>query len=159
ELSWIDFFQGTTVRVEPEMDLSLKQQFIDLVLIHKGPEPLTRPLPDGFEDLAAHNLITFKSHREAFDDWALYELIGHYVNYRKQAGPSMRDLPPETDFRLFAVSAHYPQNLARQVPLTLVRAGVYEIRLVTLRIRVIVLRELPQEEQNARLLLFSGEDD
>ena len=55
-LSWIDFFQGTPIAVETEMDLSLKQQFIDLVLIRKGPGPLPRPLPDGFEDLAAHNL-------------------------------------------------------------------------------------------------------
>jgi hypothetical protein len=32
-LSWIDFFQGTPIVVETELDLSLKQQFIDLVLI------------------------------------------------------------------------------------------------------------------------------
>src|SRR3954447_24480259 len=64
-LSWIDFFQGTPVAVETELDLSLRQQFIDLVLIRKGPGPLPRPLPDGFEDLAAHNLGTFKSHQEA----------------------------------------------------------------------------------------------
>ena len=46
-LSWIDFFQGTSVAVETELDLSLKQQFIDLVLIRKGPGPLPRPLPLG----------------------------------------------------------------------------------------------------------------
>ncbi len=56
-LSWIDFFQGTAIGVETELDLSLKQQFIDLVLIRRGPEPIPRPLPDGFEDLAAHNLL------------------------------------------------------------------------------------------------------
>src|SRR5204863_8630149 len=102
-LSWIDFFQGTAVAVETEMDLSLKQQFIDLVLIRKGPGPLPRPLPDGFEDLAGHNLVTFKSHQEALDPWALWELVGHFVNYRKQASPSIHDLLPEDDFRLFAV--------------------------------------------------------
>ena len=68
-LSWIDFFRGTTIDVETERDLSLKQQFLDLVLIRKGPEPIPRPLPDGFEDLAAHNLVTFKSHQEAAFDW------------------------------------------------------------------------------------------
>jgi hypothetical protein len=47
DLSWTDFFQGTAIGVEPEMDLSLKQQFIDLVLIRKGPEPIPRLLPDG----------------------------------------------------------------------------------------------------------------
>jgi hypothetical protein len=97
-LSRIDFFQGTPVAVETELDLSLKQQFIDLVLIRKGPGPLPRPLPDGFEDLAAHNLLTFKSHQEALDAWALWELIGHFVNYRKQASPSLHDLLPEGIF-------------------------------------------------------------
>src|SRR5438132_2196392 len=99
-LSWIDFFRGTAIAVETEMDLSLKQQFVDLVLIRKGPEPILRPLPDGFEDLAAHNVLTFKSHQEALDAGALWELIGHFVNYRKQSSPSFQDLLPETDFRL-----------------------------------------------------------
>ena len=45
-LSWIDFFDGTSVEVKTELDLSLKQQFVDVVLIRTGPEPITRPLPD-----------------------------------------------------------------------------------------------------------------
>jgi hypothetical protein len=40
-----------------------------------------------------------------------------------------------------------------------VRQGVYEIQLVTLRIRVIVLSQLPQEEHNAMLLLFSARQE
>src|SRR5580698_6461811 len=77
-LSWIDFFQGTDIDVQTELDLSLKQQFIDIVLIRKGSRPIPRPLPDGFEGLVAHNLLTFKSHQEALDGWALWELIGHF---------------------------------------------------------------------------------
>jgi hypothetical protein len=157
-LSWIDFFEGTTMGVEAEIDLSLKQQFVDVVLIRRGPEPIPRPLPDGFEDLAAHNLITFKSHQEALDGWALCELGGHYVNYRKQASPSLHDLLPETDFRLFAVCARYPHNLAQQVALTRLREGVFEVRLVHMPIRVIVLNLLPQVEHNAMLHLFSGRE-
>jgi hypothetical protein len=159
ELAWIDFFQGTPIAVEPERDLSLKQQFLDLVLMRKGPGAIPRPLPDGFEDLAAHNLVTFKSHQEALDVWALCELIGHYVNYRKQSSPSLQDLLPETDFRLFAVCARYPHNLAQQVPLTSLREGVYEVRLLTLRIRIIVINQLPQVEQNAMLHLFSAREE
>jgi hypothetical protein len=64
-LSWIDFFQGTAVEVETEMDLSLKQQFVDVVLIRRGPGPIPRPLPDGFEDLAGHNLAGRKSGRNS----------------------------------------------------------------------------------------------
>jgi hypothetical protein len=158
-LSWIDFFQGTPVAVETELDLSLKQQFIDLVLIRKGPGSLPRPLPDGFEDLAAHNLVTFKSHQEALDAWALWELVGHFVNYRKQASPSLNDLLPEADFRLYAVCARFPHNLAHQVVLTPHRDGVYEAQGLALRIRVIVTHQLPLRENNAMLHVFSVREE
>jgi hypothetical protein len=158
-LSWVDFFQGTDIGVEMEMDLSLKQQFLDLALIRKGPGPIPRPLPDGFEDLAAHNLVTFKSHQEALELWALWELVGHFVNYRKQSSPSLEDLLPESDYRLFAVCARYPHNLAQQVELTRLREGVYEVRGLGLRVRVIVVSQLPQAEHNAMLHLFSARED
>ena len=158
-LIWDDFLENSAFAVRREMDLSLKQQLIDLVLIRKGSEPLPGPLPDGLEDLAEHNLVTFKSHQEALDHWALLELLAHYVNYRKQTSPAMDDLLPETDFRLFAVCVRSPRNLARQVAMTPIRAGVYEVPLFALRIRVIVVHELPQEEQNARLLMFSLRSD
>jgi hypothetical protein len=106
--------------------------------------------------------VTFKSHQEALDNWALHELIGHYVNYRKQVSPAPTDLLPETDFRLFAVCVRSPHNLARLVPpvtLTPVRPGVHELYLAARCIRVIVVHELPQEEQNAMLLLFSARDE
>jgi len=122
-LSLVDFFRGTPVSVELEKDLSLKQQLLDVVLIHKGTEPLVCRVPDGFEDLAAHNLVSFKSYQEALDGWALNELVGHYVNYRKQVSPSMQDLLPEADFRQFAVCVRFPQGLARQVALAPVRPG------------------------------------
>lgn len=155
-LSWMDFFQGTAIDVQTEMDLSLKQQFLDLVLIRKGSEPIPRPLPDGFEDLAAHNLVTFKSHQEALDGWSLWELVGHFVNYRKQSSPSLQDLLPESDYRLFAVCARYPQQLAQQVALTRLREGVYDVLGLALRIRIIVVNQLSLEEHNAMLHLFSA---
>ena len=158
-LSLVDFFRGMPVTVELEKDLSLKQQLLDVVLIRKGAEPLPHRLPDGFEELAAHNLISFKSYQEALDGWALNELIGHYVNYRKQASPSMQDLLPETDFRLFAVSVRFPQGLARQAALAPVRPGVYEARHFTGALRVVVVHELPQQEHNALLHMFSARMD
>jgi hypothetical protein len=158
-LSWIDFFQGAPIGVETELDLSLKQQFLDVVLIRKEPGPLPRPLPDGFENLDAHNLLTFKSHQEALDGWALWELVGHFVNYRKQASPSLQDLLPEDTFRLFAVCARFPHNLAQQVALTPLREGVYEVQGLALRIRVIVVSQLPLREHNAMLHLFSAREE
>ncbi|HYV37526.1 MAG TPA: hypothetical protein VE988_17605 [Gemmataceae bacterium] len=158
-LSWMDFFQGTDIEVETEIDLSLKQQFIDVVLIRRGPGPIPRPLPDGFEELAAHNLVTFKSHQEALDAWALWELVGHFVNYRKQTSPSMQELLPEGDFRLFAVCARFPDKLAKTVKLPKLREGVFEIRLAALPIRIVVVSQLPQTDQNVMLHLFSAREE
>ena len=62
-----DLFSGTDCQVELEKDLSLKQQRLDVVLIRKQAAVLPCRLPDGFEDLAAHNLISFKSYQEALD--------------------------------------------------------------------------------------------
>ncbi len=158
-LSWMDFFRGLPVTVEMEKDLSLKLQLLDVLLIRKQVAVLPCRLPDGFEDLATHNLISFKSYQEALDAWALSELIGHYVNYRKQCSPSMDDLLPETDFRLFAVSVRFPHNLAQQVELRPVQPGVYEVRHFTGTLRLVVVHQLPQQEHNAMLHLFSAKAD
>src|SRR5438876_1991196 len=136
-LSLIDFFRGMPVSVEFEKDLSLKQQLLDVVLIRKGAEPLPCRLPDGFDDLSAHNLVSFKSFQETLDGWALNELVGHYVNYRKQVSPSMQDLLPESAFRLFAVSVRFPQGLAGTVSLVPVQAGVYDVHHFTGSVRLI----------------------
>jgi len=158
-LAWMDFFRGQPVTVEPEKDLSLKKQLLDVLLIHKEGGPLTCRLPDGFEDLAEYNLVTFKSHQEKVSWWTLLELLGHYVNLRKQVSPSMdeADLLPEEQFRLYAVSAHFPQQLASnpRVALERIGEGVYEVPVLTSRIRLIVANQLPCREQNAMLHMFS----
>src|SRR5947209_2183809 len=111
-LTWTDFFTGQPVTVEMEKDLSLKKQLLDVLLIRKEAESLACRLPDGFEDLSRFNLVTFKSHAEKLSLWTLYELVGHYVNLRKQVSPSMDEdgLLPEEQFRLYAVCARYPQQ-------------------------------------------------
>jgi hypothetical protein len=88
-LALFDSFQGTPITVTPEIDLSLKQQFLDLALIRPGPDPIPRPLPDGFEDLGAHNLVTFTSYQESLSAWALCEEVCHYVNYRNSTETSI----------------------------------------------------------------------
>lgn len=134
-----------------EKDLSLKRQRLDVVVLRKDEGEFLGRLPNGLDNLAQHNLITFKSYQETLDDWALKELTGHYVNYRKQASPSMHELLPEEAFRLYAVCARYPQQLARQVPWTELQPGVFKCRRGTDRIRVVVLRLLPASEPNALL--------
>jgi hypothetical protein len=152
-----DFFRGTPCVVELERDLSVKSQFLDVLIVRKTGDILDRVLPDGLEgQLAEHNLITFKSHREALDDWALDELLAHCVNYRKQVSPSFDDLLPKSDFRLFAICARFPEGLAKEVALTEVRPGVYEVAWGVRRIGIIVAGELPRTEANAMLHLFSA---
>src|SRR5438105_59196 len=121
-----DFFTDSPYVVELEKDLALQKQLPDVVVLRRWPGRFAGRLPDGLDNLAAHNLITFKSHHEALDDWALKELTGHYVNYRKQvsqARPPGRPLLPERDFRLYAVCSRYPHNLANAVPLEQLQAG------------------------------------
>jgi hypothetical protein len=79
-LTWTDFFTGQPVTVEMEKDLSVKKQLLDVLLIRKEAEFLDCRLPDGFENLARFNLVTFKSHMEKLSLWTLQELVGHYVN-------------------------------------------------------------------------------
>jgi hypothetical protein len=152
----MDLFSNSPFHVEIEKDLSLKKQRLDVVILRREAGVFTEPLPDGLDNLAAHNLITFKSYQEPLDDWALKELTGHYVNYRKQVSPSMQQLLPEEEFRLYAVCARFPNNLAGQVPWVALRTGVYECRRGTDVIRVLVSGQLPQTENNALLLLFSA---
>ena len=155
-MGWTDFFAGLPVVVEMEKDLSQKQQFLDVAILRTNDDPIPYRLPDGFEDLGRHNLITFKSHHDTLDGWALNELVSYYVNYRKQISPSMNDLLPEADFRLFAVSVRFPLGMSGRVPLRKIQEGVYEVDHFTGTIRVVVVHQLPLEEQNAMLHLFSA---
>ncbi len=151
-----DFFTGSPFEVELEKDLSLKIQRLDVIIVRRRPGPFSGSLPDGLDNLATHNLITFKSHQETLDDWALKELTGHYVNYRKQVSPSLEKLLPEEEFRLYAVCSRYPSQLAKAVDWTPLQRGVYECHRGSDVIRVVVMRQLPQVEHNAVLHLLSA---
>src|SRR6516162_10625833 len=93
-----DYFRDSPFTVEVERDLSVQQQLLDVVIVRRGRGRFVARLPDGLDGLTNHNLITFKSHREALDDWAIRELVGHYVAYRKLVSPSPSELLPESDF-------------------------------------------------------------
>jgi hypothetical protein len=104
-----DFFSDSPFTVEVERDLS-QQQFLDVVIVRRRRGKFAGALPDGLGDLGEHNLITFKSLGEALDDWAIRELLGSYVAYRKLVSPSPSDLLPAARFRLYAVCARFPQR-------------------------------------------------
>lgn len=150
--------EGSPFTVETEVDLSKRRQLLDVVVVRRGPGVLTMPMPDGLDDFVEHNLLTFKSFHEPLDDWALKELTGHYVNYRK--GVSERDaLLSEDLFRLYAVCARTPRDLMGAIAVETVRPGVYHCRRGTDTIRIIVAAELPFADRNAMLLLFSAAND
>jgi len=151
-----DYLSGLPFTVEVERDLSEQQQFLDVVIVRRGSGHFDDRLPDGLDDLANHNLITFKSHHEALDAWAKKELIGHYVAYRKLVSRSPSELLPEGEFRLFAVCARFPENLAGQVPWHRRQAGVYDCQWATDAVRIVVVGQLPCEPRNAPLHLFSA---
>jgi hypothetical protein len=151
-----DFFTGSPFTVEVERDLSLQQQLLDVVILRRGRGRMAIRLPDGLGELGAHNLITFKSHWETLDEWAMKELLGHYVAYRKLVSPSPSALLPEDRFRLYAVCARFPHNLSGLVPWQERQAGVYDCRWGTDEVRVVVAGQLAREPHNAPLHLFSA---
>jgi hypothetical protein len=151
-----DFFTGSPFHVDVDRDLSAQRQRIDVIILRQGKRRFAGRLPDGLDDLVAHNLITFKSYRQPLDAWAMKELIGHYVAYRKLVSPSADRLLPEAEFRLYAVCARYPHNLAGLVPWEERRPGVYRCLWGTDAVQVVVLCQLPQAEHNAPLHLFSA---
>src|SRR4051812_27864924 len=107
-----DFFTSSPFRVEVERDLSVQQQLLDVVIVRRGKGRFTGRLPDGLDGLRPHNLVSFKSRHEALDGWAVKELVGADVAYRKLVSPSPSELLPADQFGLYAVTARFPHNLA-----------------------------------------------
>src|SRR5439155_9560435 len=148
-----DFFTGSSFVVDVERDLSVQQQFLDVAIVRRGRGRFVGRLPDGLEHLGPHNLLSFKSRHEALDGWAMKELVGADVAYRKLVSPSPSELLPDDQFGLYAVAARFPHNLSGQVPWQRVQTGVYDCRWGTDTIRVVVAGELPQAAHNAPLHL------
>jgi hypothetical protein len=159
-LALTDVFQDTPWRVELEKDLALQRQLLDVVIIERtAPGGAAVDLPDGLDNLRAHNLLSYKSKREPLDGWALDELLGHYVNYRKLISPKS-GLLPKSDFQLYAVATRQPQGLARGAALqpTLL-PGVYDVQWGTPTIRLVVLNQIDPHPRNAPWELFGTRQD
>lgn len=154
-LMLIDYLSTSPFSVELEVDLSHHRQLLDVIVVRRRSGEVAVCMPDGLQDLGDHNLISFKSFHETLDDWTLKELTGHYVNYRKQVSPKGK-LLSEDAFRLFAVCSRYPRDLLHDVPHLELQPGVFEIRRGTDQIRVVIAGELPLEERNALIHLFSA---
>lgn len=186
-----DLFTGRPWRVDVEKELALKSQRLDILIIERrpgavadaGPAALAG-LPDGLERLAAHNVLTYKSQHQALDAWALDELIGHFVTYRKlvsiertytpnapapgtEPAPEVVEPPaetyrllPEDDFGLYAVATRTPERLLAQLPAGTLTAtpwsGVFDLRWGGRTIRLILLGEIAAHPRNAPWEVFSA---
>ncbi len=148
-----DYLGSCGFSVNLEVDLSLKRQFVDVVVVEAQDQtPDLSQVCDGFETLAGHNLISYKSGHESLTAWVLEELIGHYVNYHKiLEDRKIHHFP----IRLYAVSTRFPRDLFDMVPVHKVKPGVYEIQVLSRQIRILVLSELALNQRNAVLAFFS----
>jgi hypothetical protein len=151
-----DLFTASPYSVDTELDVSTTRQLLDVVVVRRRGGDFVGELPDGFAPLADHNLLTFKSHQETLDLWAVQELIGHYVNYRKCVSPSWEKLIATESIRLFGVTARFPTQFAQEVELRKVQDGVYDIISRLAPVRLIVIRDLPQTQANSGLELLSA---
>ena len=185
-----DLFTGRPWRVELEKELALKSQRLDVLIIERLPGAAAATdaaaladLPDGLENLTAHNVLSYKSKQEPLDGWAMEELIGHYVTYRKLASiqalsgpaavvppadavepsPAAARLLPAAAFRLYAVATRYPAKLFAHLPPGTQHPtdwpGVYDLDWGSRRIRLIVLNALAEHPRNAPWELFASEMD
>ena len=125
-----------------KLDLSIKQQLLDIMIVRRRRGDRTPVLPDGLVLLADHNLLTYKSLHEPLDGWALKELVGHWVNDRKQVSPALDRLLPEESFRLFVVATRFPEKLAGKVPLHPQDVEVHDVAWGTDTVRVLMLNWL-----------------
>ena len=149
----MDYFSTRGFNVELEMDLSVKRQYLDVVIVEQNDkEADLLDICDGFDNLRKHNLLSYKSNRQSLNSWAMEELIGHYVNYRKVCG--LKAAISE-DIQLYAVSTRYPEKLFSEVLATEVTTGVFEIKVISREIRILVLSRLPLSQRNAVLAFFS----
>ncbi len=156
-LTLMDLFTGSNYQVELEKELSLKKQYLDIVIIKKTTGQALKKMPAGLENLAEHNLLTYKSLQEPLDDWAIEELIGYYSNYRKIVSPSLDKLLPANLFKLYAISTRHPYNLLNKKSIfKKIQTGVFDLTWGSRLIRIIVLSRMPQEKKNALWQIFSG---
>ena len=153
----MDYLTDRGFNVELEKDLSLKRQYLDVLIVES-----TEDKPDlinicaGFDNLSRHNLLSYKSINQTFNAWALEELIGHYVNYKKILD---KESIKDKDIQLYGVSTRFPVKLFSQIPAEELDEGVWEVKVLSRNIRILVLSRMPKEQRNAVLAFFSFDEE
>ncbi|WP_061547227.1 hypothetical protein [Cylindrospermopsis raciborskii] len=149
-------FYNSPYEVEVEKDLTIRKQLLDIIIIKRYKDSGFNLYPAGLENMSKHNLISYKSIHESFTVWSLMELIGHYVNYRKQTSKSLSNLLPEEDYKLYGLTTHEPTQLMGKLKWKGVSQGVYDIECIGINVRLIVLSKIPKSANNELWRLFSA---
>ena len=124
-----------------------------MLIISKSTGKPVDKLPDGFEFLTDYNVLTYKSLNQSLNQWAIVEILGHYVSYRKIVSPK-DELLPESKFQAFAVCKYPPKVLDSEKnfgeDIKKIKAGIYKIESKLIgSIIILVLSQMALEEQNA----------
>jgi len=152
----MNHFRDSPYEVEVEKDVSVKKQLIDVTVIQRTTLAGFNRYPDGLDNMARYNLLSYKSLHESFNLWALMELTGHFVNYRKLVSPSLKKLLPFNQFRLYGITTRYPGTLIKRFQPRCISPGVYELDWEQICIRLIILSRIPEGPYNAIWRLFSA---
>jgi hypothetical protein len=151
-------FEKLNCEVTVEFDLSLKVQRLDMVVVTKlEDEPINFyevniDYYQGFENLNAHNLISFKSFNESFNMEALEEFYGHFTNYKK-----MRNLESQPEkINLYAVTHHLPEKLFNRYKNTEFLECIFDNRIYDFKILTPVRFIVTNDFDHPVLGLFSN---
>ncbi|MCK5716052.1 MAG: hypothetical protein KAH77_01080, partial [Thiomargarita sp.] len=159
-ITLIDYFTHSNYKVDLEKEVSVKKQYVDIVILRKTEGIALTETVAGLESLNDYNIITYKSYSEALDGWALEELIGYYSNYRKVISPDLKHLLPTSKFKLYGICTRYPTKLLHEHMLfTEVKPGIIDLTWGNRIIRIIVLKHITMESQNALWQLFSSQEE
>ncbi|MGL4550430.1 MAG: hypothetical protein ACRC33_04520 [Gemmataceae bacterium] len=74
-------------------------------------------------------------------------------------GFAAHNLLPLTDFRLYALTTRTPEGLAGRQPLLPAGEGAYDLTVLGVAVRVVVIREVPRHPRNSLLYLFGGDPE
>jgi hypothetical protein len=153
-----DYFTDTCYSVEIDRELKIKQ-FVDILVIEEHEGKNIDSFLKGFENLSKYNVITYKSLRKPLDSWALDELTGYYVLFRKMISPDQKKLLPEEEFKLYGIATRFPEKLNKQEALEYKSPGVYEIKRGSRKIEILVIFEMPREKRAALWQMFNIKPD
>jgi len=149
-------FTAFGFETEIEVDLSIKEQLVDIIVVRKNKTPKHSGLPkeywEIFNNFNEHNLISFKSYSESFNVKSILEVTHYLISYCKV----YRVNPDKVN--LYAIIHHYPKKLLRAYEGTPFLTVIKKNEIIDLDLESIfsIRFIITQETEHPILALFSG---